>query len=271
MINHSIEKLADEVRASYRQTVAPVNLNVIAEGECISLVPIEQCRDFHGRIEFLRDVAGFVIYHPDPKFAPSRQRVRFSIAHELGHYFIEPHRELLVAGKSHNSTPGFICDNALEVEADEFAAALLIPGSFIEQRLRRRSFITLSEILKMGDDWQSSARSAAIRYVRYTGEACAMVISKQSKLTKYIPSDEADVRGFRFTGLKTVPEGSAAHRLAGDESKKTVEESNSTTKRWFPYLRNEYDLHEESFRLGETGFVLTLLSIEAAHEEDDDY
>lgn len=267
MINRSIEKLADEVRTSYSQTVAPVNLNIIADGESITLVPIEKCEGFHGRIEFLREAASFVIYHPDPNFAPSRQRIRFSIAHELGHYFIESHRELLVVGKSHNSTPGFICDNALEVEADEFAAALLIPVSHIEQRLRRRSFMTLTEILKMADDWQSSARSAAIRYVRYTGEACGMVVSKQGKLTRYIPSDEADGLGYRFTGIKIVPEGSAAHRLNNDPSKKSVEEAHSTTKRWFPYLRDERDLHEESFRLGGSGYVLTLLSI--SHNEDE--
>ena len=266
MINAVIEKLADEVRASYGQTVAPVdNLNTIAEGESISLVPIEKCQGFHGRIEFLREAASFVIYYPDPSFAPSRQRIRFSIAHELGHYFIEPHRDLLVAGKSHNSTPGFICDNALEVEADEFAAALLIPASHIEQRLRRRSFMTLNEILKMADDWQSSARSAAIRYVRYAGEACAMVVSKQGKLTRYIPSDEADGLGYRFTGIKIVPEVSAANRFNIDPSKKGVEESRSTTKKWFPYLRSEHDLHEESFRLGGSGYVLTLLSF--SHDE----
>ena len=168
---------------------------------------------------------------------------------------------MLVAGKSHNSTPGFICDNALEVEADEFAAALLIPASHIEQRLRRRSFMTLAEILKMGDEWQSSARSATIRYVRYTGEACAMVISKQGKPTKCIPSDEAESFGFRFTGLKAVPEGSAASRLHDDCSKKNREEAHTTTKTWFPYLNGEHDLHKESFRLGDTGYILSLLSI----------
>jgi hypothetical protein len=268
MINRALEKLADEVRASYGQSAAPVNLNTIAEGESISLIPIEKCEGFHGRIEFLREAATFVIYHPDPNFAPSRQRIRFSIAHEFGHYFIEPHRELLVAGKSHNSTPGFICDNALEVEADEFAAALLLPGSHIEQRLRRRSFMTLAEILRMGDDWQSSARSAAIRYVRYTGEACAMVVSKQGKLTRYIPSDEADTLGYRFPGIKVVPESSAAHRVMNHNTKNTVEESHSSTKRWFPFLRENHELHEESFRLGVSGYVLTLLSI--SHDEDEE-
>ena len=50
MINRAIEKLADEVRAAYGQTVAPVNLSTIADGESISLVPIEKCDGFHGRI-----------------------------------------------------------------------------------------------------------------------------------------------------------------------------------------------------------------------------
>jgi hypothetical protein len=269
MINRAIEKLADEVRASYGQTNAPVDLNTITDGESVTLVPIEKCEGFHGRIEFLRETASFVVYHPDPNTAPNRKRVRFSIAHELGHYFIESHRELLVAGKSHDSTPGFICDNALEVEADEFAAALLIPRAHIEQRLQKRSFMTLAEILKMGDDWQSSARSAAIRYVRYTGEACAMVISKQGRLTKCIPSDEAEAFGFRFTGLKVVSVKSAAHRLHNDNSKKEIEEVHITTKVWFPYLNGEHDLHEESFRLGDTGYVLSLLSMSVDEKEQD--
>jgi Zn-dependent peptidase ImmA (M78 family) len=175
----------------------------------------------------------------------------------------------LVAGKSHNSTPGFICDNELEVEADEFAAALLIPRAHIEQRLQRRSFMTLAEILKMGDDWQSSARSATIRYVRYTGEACAMVISKQGKLTKYIPSDEAEALGFRFTGLKVAPQGSAAIQLYNDSSKRNIEQVHITTKTWFPYLNGERDLDEEAFRLGDTGYVLSLLSMPAEEDERD--
>jgi hypothetical protein len=263
MINRVIEKLADEVRAAYVQTPAPVDLKKIADEEGIALVAIEQCEGFHGRIEFLHEAARFVVYHPNPNFAPNQKRVRFSIAHELGHYFIEAHRELLVAGKSHDSTPGFICDNGLEVEADEFAAALLIPRLHIEQKLKKRSFMTLEEILKMGDDWQSSARSAALRYVRYTGEACAMVISKYGKLTKYIASDEAEALGFRFTGLKTVPQNSAAGHLHSNSSEKDIKQQNMTTKIWFPYLKGERDLFEESFRLGDTGYVLSLLSMAA--------
>lgn len=268
MINRIIENLANDVRIAYAQTAAPVDLFEIAERESIALVPIENCVGFHGRIEFLRESASFAIYYPDPAFAPNAKRVRFSIGHELGHYFIDEHRDSLVRGQSHNSTPGFICENELEMEADEFAAALLIPGIHIENRLRRRAFMALHEILKMADDWQSSARSATIRYVRYTGEACGMVISKQGRITRYIPSDEAESLGYRFTGLRTVPDASASAVLLKDAAKKEILELETTTKQWFPFLRSEKDLHEESFRLGDTGYILTLLSMESDDADD---
>jgi len=72
--------------------------------------------------------------------------------------------------------------------------------------------------------------------------------------------------GYRYTAIKSVPNGSAAHRLNNDGSKNGVEESHSSTKSWFPFLGEEHDLHEESFRLGASGYVLTLLSIS---EEDE--
>jgi len=53
-----------------------------------------------------------------------------------------------------------------------------------------------------------------------------------------------------------------------DNAKKSVEESPST-KRWFPILREERELHEESFRLGENGYVLTLLSIKSQDDEEE--
>ena len=54
-----------------------------------------------------------------------------------------------------------------------------------------------------------------------------------------------------------------------DNAKKSVEESHSSTKRWFPILREERELHEESFRLGENGYVLTLLSIKSQDDEEE--
>jgi Zn-dependent peptidase ImmA (M78 family) len=52
---------------------------------------------------------------------------RFSIAHELGHYFIEAHATQLLVNGVHYSRAGFFSADPFEQEADHFAAALLMP------------------------------------------------------------------------------------------------------------------------------------------------
>ncbi len=71
--------------------------------------------------------------------------IRFTVAHELGHYFLPGHPErLFPAGDGlHESRSGFISHDPLERQADYFASALLMPvHQFREavdcgQRLRR--------------------------------------------------------------------------------------------------------------------------------------
>jgi hypothetical protein len=53
---------------------------------------------------------------------------RFSVAHELGHYFLEGHFEAIFAdGPMHESRAGFLSNLKYELEADHFAARLLSP------------------------------------------------------------------------------------------------------------------------------------------------
>jgi Zn-dependent peptidase ImmA (M78 family) len=55
---------------------------------------------------------------------------RFSVAHELGHYLLPGHiDQVLSDGKNiHESHSGFVSNNPYELEADHFAAALLMPN-----------------------------------------------------------------------------------------------------------------------------------------------
>src|SRR5580704_10853060 len=58
---------------------------------------------------------------------PSVGFQRFSIAHELGHYFTEGDAEKLLATGVHHSRAGFVSADPFEQEADYFAAAVLMP------------------------------------------------------------------------------------------------------------------------------------------------
>jgi len=63
-------------------------------------------------------------------------RVRFSFAHELGHYVIDSHRRALKEpGMSPHGSQGiFASEIGTEREADYFAACLLMPESRIKKR-----------------------------------------------------------------------------------------------------------------------------------------
>ena len=64
---------------------------------------------------------------------------RFCIAHELGHYFLPGHIDyVLPPGQSvHNSTAGFVGKDEFELEADHFAARLLMPEPLFEHAMGR--------------------------------------------------------------------------------------------------------------------------------------
>lgn len=47
---------------------------------------------------------------------------RFSVAHELGHYFLDGHPEHVLRDGMHESRAGFVTGDPFELEADHFAA-----------------------------------------------------------------------------------------------------------------------------------------------------
>lgn len=52
---------------------------------------------------------------------------RFSVSHELGHYFLPGHVDQVIKDGVHVSRAGFATNDPYELEADHFAAGLLMP------------------------------------------------------------------------------------------------------------------------------------------------
>ena len=261
-IRKTIEEIANEVHACYNQALSCPDLISLATSEGIALAPGHYGEKFHGRIEYHKRVNKFILYHPHTSSGFIAGRTRFSIGHELGHYFIPWHYEMLLSGKMHNSLSGFICEDQLEREADEFASILLIPTTSLIQRLNQEGFMTLQKILDLAIYFQTSATCAAIRYAKVTHEACAAVLSNPNGTIYYIPSGEAALNGFGRLFNKNIPIGSAtegAHQNPGSREIHTLETDAET---WGFEGRQHTKVWEESFALGYTGLALTLLAFE---------
>ncbi len=108
---------------------------------------------------------------------PSEGFQRFSIAHELGHYFLEGHLDhILPKDGVHASHAGFVSADPFEQEADNFSVGLLMPaGPF--KRLMRRCSLGLADIEAAAESCRTSLTATAIRYAELSDDAVAIIVS----------------------------------------------------------------------------------------------
>ena len=115
-------------------------------------------------------------------------RTRFSISHELGHYYLEHHHAYLShEGKSHASINEFRSTNIIEREADSFAASLLLPTHLLKPIVNSGE-LSVSRLKGIADDFHTSLVSTAIRCVQLSHFPCALVGIRQGAKEWTFPS-----------------------------------------------------------------------------------
>jgi hypothetical protein len=101
----------------------------------------------------------------------------FSVAHELGHYFLDGHIDhILPKDGIHTSHAGFVSVDPYELEADQFAAGLLMPSGPFKRALGRQE-PGLEVIESLAGLCRTSLTATAIRCAELTDDAVAIVIS----------------------------------------------------------------------------------------------
>ena len=124
-------------------------------------------------------------------------RKRFTVAHEIGHYVIPNHRSLknVCAGKIIGSYRSTL--NKAELEANHFAAELLLPATAV--RTRFEGDPSFARISSVAEEFETSLSATARRLVDLTGSSVAMIWQVGGKVewfhtsdafTYYLPLDE---------------------------------------------------------------------------------
>ena len=204
---------------------------------------------------------------------PNSGRARFTLAHELGHYFIDEHRNALAAGlaPSHPSFAEYESTLLVEREADHFASNLLLP----EPRFRRASrgkAPGFSSILHLAEAFGTSITSTALRYVKLDLVPCALFKWHGTSVQWKWLSTEAFRARFKgaISGMHQLPKDSVTAcllRQRGPTNERWLE-SGSTVSSWFSGVAHSSEkndiLVEQAISLGRFG-VLTLLFPERGH------
>lgn len=200
---------------------------------------------------------------------------RFSVGHELGHYYLPGHMDaVLPNGETvHESNSGFVTDNRYELEADHFAAGLLMPASlFCAVMAKAGEGLDAIEILH--DRCITSLTATAIRYQQLTDEAVAVIQSSGYSIEFCFLSERMrTLRPKRWPRRgDAVPRASVTHRLNQDRRKVIAAEridgsANGTA--WFGGF-GDVELFEEAVGLGSYSRTLTILTtVDELPDEDD--
>lgn len=198
----------------------------------------------------------------------------FSVAHELGHYYLPGHIDAVLSNHEiHESQAGFASGDRYEIEADHFAATLLMPRA-----LFRKAMSTfgdgLAAIEKLAERCRTSLTATAIRYARCTREAVAVVLSTGTRINYCFMSDALkDVKDFAWIrkgeGIARNTATFAFNQKFENVRYAARQEADCDLQTWFG---GEHSLcaTEEVVGLGEYGktlTVLTALDIEEQLEE----
>ncbi len=107
---------------------------------------------------------------------------RFSIAHELGHYFLDGHSDQIFSQDNvHSSSSGSFSRDPFEQEADAFASGLLMPRSPFRRAIN--DFPDgLAAIKGLALRCQTSLTATAIRYVELSDIPVAVIVSSGRRI-----------------------------------------------------------------------------------------
>jgi hypothetical protein len=241
----------------------PVDPLRIAKEEGIELAPSHYGPRFDARIEYFREFDRYAIYYQAPGTFRSPGRVNFSLAHELGHYYLPDHRERLRKGSRHNSASDYNSKSTTEREADRFAANLLMPQELFVRHVNEQhsGFCTLKNLCFMAEQLGTSITSTAARYCDLSIDATIAVVSKQRIIEWSRAADDMKRFGTWYVESGTqIPDGSKTALLYdGLEAGGTdgFIEGNVDAHTWFKWPKRD-DLWEEAMVLGNR--VLTYIA-----------
>jgi Zn-dependent peptidase ImmA (M78 family) len=188
----------------------PVPIEEIANATGIQDIQLMPVSTFEGALIAKEGSALILINQNSPRY-----RQRFTIGHELGHYMCPWH--LLKARHFECSSQDMRIDVPrgdprlrLEVEANLFAAEILMPESLFKRDLRRTRDLSLQTIVELADIYGTSKLATGRRAVVLHDDPAALIVA-QDGVFLYAFRGKA----FPFISLKAtqpLPRGSIARR-----------------------------------------------------------
>ncbi len=240
----------------------PVDIDIIAKGAAelfnwkdpITDIKAVNLPNFEGMLATNDSKSKWMIAYNES--LSSQGRIRFTKAHELGHYMM--HRNMQTQFMcSKDDMLKFTDEKNIEAEADKFASHLLMPID--DFRVQMNGEVNFDSLGHCADRYGVSLTAAVIKWLSYTEEKAVLIVSRDGFMDWAISSTPAKKSGAYFktkNNVIEIPEKSLALK---EHSVKDKLGENIATKIWFPSADSNANLKEFKVHSEQYDCTLTLL------------
>ena len=246
----------------------PIQPREIAEQLQIVVWEREMESQYDGCLMRVGDTWGILLNN----LIQSQSRKNFTIAHELGHYYLERGQ---ISATDHKDTVaefvpqhrcqredlrGFDSHRLEEQRANQFAVELLMPSPIFRADAADLPEIGLPAIDALAEKYSTSLTSTAIRYTRLSSHVCAIVLSEGGQIKYFAYSDRFRQNSDCYLAKgKPLHPDSVAALLAKAGLPKVKERQEKVPLSHWCATQSDQPLVEQSRRLPRMNQVLSFL------------
>jgi len=265
----SPEKVVAEILRQQPGIPIPIPIEELAEAVGITAIHRLETASFEGGLVTQPErVDGVILVNGKG----SRQRQRFTIGHELGHYLIMAHQPTL-AGQFTCSKEDMAVRAAdrddrakrMEMEANRFSASMLMPLARFRPEMRNLGTPDLDHVIALADRYDMSKEATALHYALHHETPCAILLSKDGVIKR-------SFKPTRFPYIESgigapLPSNSLSVRVANGEAGGWCEVDRGV---WLaPVPARCGSVQEQVVRLS-NGWAMTLLTSTEDDEEEEE-
>lgn len=239
---------------------------------------------YDGMLEYHISKNRFLLFYNtkyDADAPPGRMhsRTRFTIGHELGHYFLNHHRAYLMrCSKAHRSKGEFLSDVVVEKEADSFAASLIMPTR-LARPIVNKAELTVDRINEIARHFHASQVSAMFRCVSLSDFPCAVAGIRDGEVAWMFPSEALTKAGI-YPNKGILPANAKTPWTEFQNGFGDISDDEGRVRDWFNIYEKDdlagIHVTEEYIPVQFMGTLLALLTMDEADvfpetdEEDED-
>lgn len=236
-----LDSLAESIINYYFQGDEPITPRFIADDYGITYGRDNYGDEFNGMLLFDEEDQHFFIAINQHRQSDLRQR--FTFCHELGHFFIDGHRNALVNGEVpyYSSFTGFSSEEIVEREADFFASCVLMPRSrAISDYLHHRHF-SFKAIQEFSKKYGMSEVATVYRILHLDLHPIMIIKAEAGQIVSIQKSD--DFYHYPVGKKRFIPEHSLMYQAVRNRKQLSKTEQ-IWTGDWFRSGRDEAKLYE---------------------------